>query len=501
MNVLSGPERQHSSHADPRSPVAKGATAAPWCTSAPEFLTDAPLSSSQALAEAILDAFPSGSYAMTGLLRLLDIVATSAVPTAAVECRAQPRLLINPHFVAQHANTPEKLLMLVMHELHHVLLGHTTLFPRLTPEQNFVFDTVINGLVCRMFPEVAFTSFFTDYYREDQFPHCLLRPPSGWPAAGFSTSPGLAELEPTWRDRAQEVHAALYSEAGASYHEVHELLPRLLLKTGVSGLGEVPLLGGHDRQGDEHTDLQRGSPVLFDLVRELVEQWPQPPDPIRGRSLADVLNESRVSAPRLRPPRAVLRALIRKVAGVQGASRLPQISVTHTRLQSPVPVWSRRSSVLHAMGVPNLLHPADVLWKKRRQSGALVHIYLDVSGSMDGVLGPLYAAALDCEEFLHPRIHLFSTKVVDITRAELRAGRCSSTGGTSIEAVAEHMATHDIRRVLIVTDGWVGSPKGQHRRTLENAQVAVAYLGAEPNRDDLAGLADHTDTLWIGEES
>ena len=93
-----------------------------------------PLFNSQSLTEAILDAFPSGSYAMTGLLRLLDIVATSAVPTAAVECRAQPRMLVNPHFVARHANTPEKLLMLVMHELHHVLLGHTTLFPRLTPE-------------------------------------------------------------------------------------------------------------------------------------------------------------------------------------------------------------------------------------------------------------------------------------------------------------------------------------------------------------------------------
>jgi hypothetical protein len=499
MSSFHVPERQLSGSVDHIAPVGTESTAAFGLTNTPEGADGALLSSSQSLAEAILDAFPSGSYAMTGLLRLLDIVATSAVPTAAVECRAQPRLLINPQFVAQHANTPEKLLMLVMHELHHVLLGHTTLFPRLTPEQNFVFDAVINGLVCRMFPDAAFTSFFADYYREDQFPDCLLRPPRGWPSVGFSTSAGLALLDPTWQKRALEVHAALYSEAGASYHEVYELLPRLLLQSGTSGLGDVPLLGGHDPGDGQHTDLQRGSPVLFDLVRELVEQWPQPPDPIRGRSLADLLNETTVSAPRVRPPRSVLRALIRKVAGVQGASRLPQISVAHTRVQSPVPAWSRRSSVLYGMGVPNLLHPADVLWKKRRQSGALVHIYLDVSGSMDGVLGPLYAAALDCEEFLHPRIHLFSTKVVDITRAELRAGRCSSTGGTSIEVVAEHMAAHDVRRALIVTDGWVGSPKGQHRRTLENALLAVAYLGLEPNRDDLSGLANHTDILSIGD--
>ncbi len=499
MNSWHVTKRKHADSVAQVSPTGKGSITSYGVIQTPEAADGAPLSSSQSLAEAVLDAFPSGSYAMTGLLRLLDIVATSRVPTAAVECRAQPRLLINPHFVAQHADSPEKLLMLVMHELHHVLLGHTTLFPRLTWEQNFVFDAVINGLVCRMFPDRAFTSFFTDYYREDRFPDCLLRPPSGWPAAGFSNSPVLDLLDPTLQKQVQDVHAALYSEAGASYHEVHELLPRLLVKTDASGVGEVPLLGGHDPGDGQHTDLQRGSPVLFDLVRELVEQWPQPPDPIRGRSLADVLNESTVSAPRVRPPRSVLRALIRKVAGVKGTSRLPQISVAHTCIQSPVPVWSRRSSVLHAMGVPNLLHPAAVPWKKRRQSGALVHVYLDVSGSMEGVLQPLYAAARDCEEFLHPKIHLFSTKVVDITRAELRAGRCSSTGGTSIEAVAEHMAAHDIRRVLIVTDGWVGSPKGLHRRTLENAEVAVAYLGHQTNRNDLAGLANYTDTLCIGD--
>jgi hypothetical protein len=65
------------------------------------------------LSEQILDVFPSGSYALSGLLRLLDIVETESVPTAAVECLAQPRLLINPTFVATHAETPEKLLMLV----------------------------------------------------------------------------------------------------------------------------------------------------------------------------------------------------------------------------------------------------------------------------------------------------------------------------------------------------------------------------------------------------
>ena len=55
----------------------------------------------QPIAERILDAFPSGSYALSALLRLMDIVESTEVPTAAVECRAQPRLLVNPEFLAQ----------------------------------------------------------------------------------------------------------------------------------------------------------------------------------------------------------------------------------------------------------------------------------------------------------------------------------------------------------------------------------------------------------------
>jgi predicted metal-dependent peptidase len=81
------------------------------------------------LKEQIFDCLPAGRYALSGLIRLLDVVETEAVPTAAVECVKTPRLLVNPKFVAEHANTPEKLMMLVLHEVHHVLLGHTKRIP------------------------------------------------------------------------------------------------------------------------------------------------------------------------------------------------------------------------------------------------------------------------------------------------------------------------------------------------------------------------------------
>ena len=61
----------------------------------PAVIPAASVPSGSAIAERILDCFPSGSYALSALLRLLDIVETDTVPTAAVECRAQPRLLVD----------------------------------------------------------------------------------------------------------------------------------------------------------------------------------------------------------------------------------------------------------------------------------------------------------------------------------------------------------------------------------------------------------------------
>jgi hypothetical protein len=446
------------------------------------------------LSERILDAFPSGSYALAGLLRLMDIVESTSVPTAAVECRFQPRLLVNPEFVAKHAQTSEKLLVLVMHELHHVLLGHTTLFPRHTEVQNFVFDAVINGLVCRMFPGADHTAFFTEYYDADSFPHCLLRPPPGWPGRAV-TAGGIAALPEPQRALVGEVHTALYSEAGATYKEVYDALPKLLVSEGIGG---IPLLGGHGKDSDPGGQLEHRSPVLFDIVRGIVEQWPQPPDPIRGRSLADLIEPTTVEVVRQPSTRSVLRALIRKVAGLSGAGAIRRLRTEQIEAPTPIPGLGRRSMVLRALGQEPLLHANPVAWRRSVPSGERVHVYLDVSGSMDSVKGPLYGAVLDCEMLVHPTVHLFSTKVADVSLAELRRGVCKTTGGTDIVCVANHMAEHRVRRALFITDGWVGTPSGQHHRTLNRAKLAVALLGNNVNPNDLKAVANHTATLSIG---
>ena len=447
------------------------------------------------LTERILDAFPSGTYALSALLRLMDIVESTSVPTAAVECRVQPRLLINPEFVDQHAPSAEKLLMLVMHELHHVLLGHTTLFPRATWVQNFVFDAVINGIVCRMFPTKEHISFFTDFYDANAFPACLLRPSPGWPGRALVAG-GIAALPAKQRKLANEVHQALYSHCGATYSEVFELLPKLLTFDVVA---RIPLLGEHRDGSMPDGQLEHQSPILFDIVRGIVEQWPQPPNPIQGCSLADVLKQTSLQPQRSTLNRSKIRGLIRKVAGLSGSGAERRRTTDPMQAPTPMPSLDRRSMVLRALGTEPLLHSGQVPWRHTVRTGERVHVYLDVSGSMDAIKGPLYGAVLDCQAFVFPTVHLFSTKVADISLVELRRGVCKTTGGTSIDCVAQHMNNNRVRRALLITDGWVGTPRGQHHCTLLEARLAVAYMGSNCNTTDLSTVANHTTTLSIGD--
>ena len=164
-----------------------------------------------------------------------------------------------------------------------------------------------------------------------------------------------------------------------------------------------------------------------------------------------------------------------------------------------MPRLDRRSAVLFALGGQPLFYTTSVAARRMLPSGERVHVYLDVSGSMDAVKASLYGAVMDSAEYVHPVVHLFSTRIADISLPELRRGICKSTGGTDICCVARHMETNRIRRALIITDGWVGTPRGQSARTLSDTKLAIAFLGDEINKNDLAKVADFTGLLTQGE--
>ncbi len=450
------------------------------------------------IADRLLNAGPSAAYGLPALLNLSEIIETTDVPTAAVECTLRPRLFVNPEFVATHANTPEKLVMLIMHELHHVILGHTRLYERQTPLDNVVFDAVINAMLCWMFPERSTRALFTEFYDHRDPVQCFLRPPPRWSLTDYGPPPeALASPD---RAELADLHRRLYSEEGVGYDELRSALrSHGLVRELPTG---VTLLGDHRPHGQGSSsdgDLEHRSPEMLEQVRRIVERWPQPPNPIVGRSMSDFLSSSKVS-PVTPTTRGRLRGLLRRVAG-QGSSATRRGPSQHEcSVESPLPRIDRRSAVLHGLGLRPIFYRHALPCPRSGRGGERVHIYVDVSGSMNQVLGPLYGSVLDCEHLVHRTIHLFSTVVHDVPLAELRTGACASTGGTSIECVAMHMQEHHVRRAVIVTDGFVGRPGATSLETLKRCRLGVALLGRSTHRGDLESVADCWLDLGRGEQ-
>ena len=99
-------------------------------------------------------------------------------------------------------------------------------------------------------------------------------------------------------------------------------------------------------------------------------------------------------------------------------------------IETPVPAPDRRATTLRALGAAPLFYRSEVEARQRLPMQERVHVYVDVSGSMEGVKGPLYGAVLDCEALVHPQVHLFSTQVAEVSPAQLRANVTSPNGTT-----------------------------------------------------------------------
>ena len=431
----------------------------------------------QSIVRRVLDAVPARSHALGALLQLFRVEASEDVPTACVSCERRPVLRVNPRFVDEHCRTDAHLFVLVMHELHHVLLGHTRLFPRVTPAHNVAFDAVINALLCARFPEEAYTSFVTQLYGEAKGALRLLAPPGGAP------------VEPA---RLASLHAALYEGRATAEEVFHAIVEEVALSPG----DLAALLGSHGVAEGAWGTEGPADPAVVDAIRRIVEKWPPPEKPVRGRSLADVLKAETVRrAPAV--DGAVLAATRRALLGAADRGRKEARRVAGPRpALVPVPdPRDRRAGVARSLGTTPILYRSTLLDPRGRGDGA-THVYLDVSGSMDPWLEDLYAALGALRRHVAPHVHLSSTRVETVPLRQLLAGERPTTGGTDVACALEHALRGRARRLLLVTDGYVGQVPPELVRAAERRGLEVrALLTPGGWRRDLESLAIRIEEL------
>jgi hypothetical protein len=447
-----------------------------------------------ALVAGILEIAGARSLSLDALLRLTSIEWSGAVTTAMVECADRPRLFINPVFVECSCNTPEKLATLLLHELSHVSMGHTKLFPRPTIAHNIAFDAVINRELLATMEGAcanvrAMAALFIDEYDADQAPWFLLRPPPGWPDAPdwdaskecpavlrrihrrLYANPHAHRSGPVTDDERDTRHEVMYNEIVAAlngaagpceYGAGSEILPRLLGGHGSTDAERRMLSGGRDAFA---------AGVLAGILGPLSGHQP-------GTG-GDLLTIQLAKAERRAALERCLRALF--VRAFQPGGAIPNSLVLHDRISRSVdPSRDRRAptrmALARAFGAPQPLffNTAMVDWQAVSRDAL---VYLDASGSMDEILPVLHAALVPLRRALRPRIHAFSTEVRPVDDFAFDRGQLPTTGGTSITPALKHMLDQarqrHVRSALVITDGYFDMPGKQLANRIIEAGIRV----------------------------
>ena len=447
----------------------------------------------------IAENLPRNSIAVRALLSIVSIEETTATATACVTLGQNPRLLINPDFVNQHANTAIKLQTLIGHELLHVALGHTRRYATCTALDNIVFDCLINAMLAKSDPTPERTALFRDFYAEDKFPECFLRPPDVWhPSVRVRLPKALKSSRIAGLPFVRDVYQRLWSDVGVSGGEIRSAILLGMAErhaTPELAIEAVPLLGEHEAGEDSPASGELAQHVTDLLSDEFSKKMSG-----RGTTLHDFfpLQQSVTTVQRIGAKvKRQLCDLVTFLAYGSGSAKIRSNDADQQTHLTPIPHKDRRAIVQRLMGGQPMLYAAPSIAPAMRASER-IHVYLDVSGSMDDVIAALYGAMRECEQWMHHKVHLFSTQVTDISFRQLKAGVRISTGGTNIECVARHIQINRVQRALLITDGYVGEPSENAKSTFYGMSLVVGLAGSYTTKTDLGDVAKKYQTLGHG---
>ena len=121
----------------------------------------------------------------------------------------------------------------------------------------------------------------------------------------------------------------------------------------------------------------------------------------------------------------------------------------------------------------------------------IVHLYLDVSGSMTTCLPYLSAACREPFKRGELKIFAFSTVLSELKGHDLSKAQMQNTGGTDINAVLGHVTAIPARRrpkvILIATDGYVGRGRGDLIARLGRMRGDIVLL---PRQESLLSVVE-----------
>lgn len=376
-----------------------------------------------------------------------------------------------PEFFEQHANTPDRVKDVVMHELMHPILGDMNRDMGWLP--NIAGDIVINAMLYNL--KLASCEFMKAYYPANEAPWCLLRPQSNPPkeVLGIYASVYSSEFKSTWK----------LDQLGMRCENPFEIMRALqtIYPEGIDIFGDWLLLGNHT--GGEPTKTEDGEyipPEVWgvpgEVTGDVAEICEEMADEMAGGGWGGTAADMAVRI--LRSKKRIKTQLLRGFDTQNVANKLKQYyrGIVHSRSMVPTTV-SRNEAAKIAMGAPPLFYrkkiPTEHMLQKRG-----VAMYLDVSGSVYPYLPAILGIFKNLADEISA-VYCFSNQVVEIAKEDFIAGRIKTTGGTDFNCIIDHAVEKKHEKILVFSDGDAHADE-KHRALArrEIKKMGIVYFGA-----------------------
>lgn len=416
---------------------------------------------------------PVGSLYMNELLSLLSIrLSSTETHSACVTCTNKPELILNPEFIEEYCKTDEHLFMLVMHELYHIILGHTKLYSNHSEIDNIAFDSIINAMLCRIFPQDEYTSFFCNINKADTFPGCILRP---------KAENSISEVIPLLDN--------LYNSNTGTYFDTYQTIINYFKN---HKLGLYMLLGNHDNK-------KINDPKLVNVIERIVEKWPRPPKPISGRDLGEKSKTENILLNQNIDKRKKIIKFLRQASIIVGKHENLKRDYENieTSIMTFVPNYKDRMLYAKKKIYDYVLTYND--FTKINSYSSLSHtstyVYLDVSGSVIDDLKTFMPLLLKPYKNKECLIYTFSTEVYPTNPKDFIDGKVKTTGGTDINCIFDYYFSLPKRKrpkkIVILTDGYTGACNEYYLNMIkkDGIKIYVGLFGVYKSKNDLENIA------------
>ncbi len=404
------------------------------------------------------------SCTMSEFLKLTDVEYSDKIQTACVTCDTHSKLLLNKNFIDTYCKTDEHLFMLVMHEMYHIVLGHTKLFKIANKIDNIVFDAIINSLLIKTFNDESYSSFFTNLNSSNTFPSCLLRPKSKDTPKKY-----IPYLD------------SLYESDKTTYIELYELMCKELNDRNaiqyflIGNHGEIEVNGLYD-----------------ELYRKIVKSWPENMfikgrDPI-GQDIKRKFKEENLFIDR----KQEFYKFLKKKGLIGNNNCVKDYGFTNTTINSFIPNMRDRTIYTKRKFYQPLIYmnTSKIYKIDDRQNKSF--IYVDVSGSVFNFVNSMLSLLKEPVKKKLCELYVFSTKVYKMDINDFNKKAIKTTGGTEINCCFEHFFNEkrNAKRIIIITDGFTGKVYKKYIDRLKNIEVDVILFGDNTTKEELKNIVN-----------